>query len=139
MLNAACLLPDSLPSQALCSMLFLRLHPKPMQYTPSYEFTVSFVGVGFGTVSGTARTVASYEVFNRMGPHLLTQQGVLFILRRMFVGAPYLPPDVCEQAVVRVSLSVSVFECGLPDLSWSSAVLAGEESLLLHLQKPACG
>ena len=109
-------------------MLFLRLHPKPMQYTPSYEFTVSFVGVGFGTVSGTARTVASYEVFNRMGPHLLTQQGVLFILRRMFVGASYLSPVVCEQAVCTVAPSAAVLGCILFDLSRSSALPAGEES-----------
>ena len=33
----------------------LRLHPKPLIYTPSYEFSVSFAGVAFGVATGALR------------------------------------------------------------------------------------
>ena len=38
--------------QLLACAVLLRLHPLPLIYTPSYEFSVSFAGVAFGTATG---------------------------------------------------------------------------------------
>lgn len=78
--------PAVLLWQALFSMIFLRLHPKPLNYTPSYEFTVSFVGVGFGVVTGVARTYSKNAVVDSLFPILLSQQGLVIMARRMFLG-----------------------------------------------------
>jgi len=41
--------------QLLACAVLLRLHPLPLIYTPSYEFSVSFAGVAFGSATGALR------------------------------------------------------------------------------------
>ncbi|KFM24438.1 Dihydrosphingosine 1-phosphate phosphatase YSR3 [Auxenochlorella protothecoides] len=48
--------PHTLPCTLLVSLVALRLHPRPLEYTPSYEFTASFLGASSGVVAGSART-----------------------------------------------------------------------------------
>lgn len=37
--------PAAVLHAALASLVLLRLHPRPMAHTPSFEFTTSFMGV----------------------------------------------------------------------------------------------
>lgn len=37
--------PAAVVHTALASLVLLRLHPRPMAHTPSFEFTTSFMGV----------------------------------------------------------------------------------------------
>jgi len=45
----------AIPSAALISLVLLRLHPKPMDPTPSFEFSTSIMGVMFGVIAGVSR------------------------------------------------------------------------------------
>src|SRR5947209_4094502 len=68
----------SLQGQAVCmqvlaSVLFLRLHPKPLKHTPSYEFSASFLGVCAGIVVAVSRMAQRYK---RVQPG-----GFLYLLR----------------------------------------------------------
>ena len=78
--------------QLLLWTLMLRLHPKPLIYTPSYEYSVSFAGVAFGVATGLRRA----KHLHSTGALLLVlweQGGALAIVRRLVLGAPQ-PPDV---------------------------------------------
>ncbi len=73
-------------SQLLLWTLMLRLHPKPLIYTPSYEYSVSFAGVAFGVATGLRRAKHLHSI----DPLLLAlwrQGGTLAIARRLALGA----------------------------------------------------
>ena len=75
-------------TQALASIVFLRLHPKPLRHTPSYEFTTSFGGVCWGIVVGMSRQWTMYS-HNRPGRFLEIVQsraGVMALIQRVAVG-----------------------------------------------------
>lgn len=46
----------------LVSLILLRLHPKPPRYTPSFEFSTSFMGVLFGGMLGVNRMYDDFYV-----------------------------------------------------------------------------
>ncbi len=73
-------------SQLLLWTLMLRLHPKPLIHTPSYQYSVSFAGVAFGVATGLRRA----KHLHSTGPLLLAlwrQAGALAIVRRLALGA----------------------------------------------------
>ncbi|KAK9823486.1 hypothetical protein WJX72_003099 [[Myrmecia] bisecta] len=75
--------------QGLGSVVLLRLHPKPLQHTPSYEFTASFAGVCFGVVAGVNHSsLAGRQYFAQSYAldMLASKQGLLHLLRRSCVG-----------------------------------------------------
>ena len=72
-------------AQLLLWTLMLRLHPKPLIYTPSYAYSVSFAGVAFGVATGLRRA----KHLHSTGPLLLAlwqQGGALAIVRRLALG-----------------------------------------------------
>lgn len=69
--------------QALISVLLLRLHPKPVSYTPSYVFSVSFMGVSFGMNIGVSRMSAQYSAIQTVS---VMRHGLSWILRRAFAA-----------------------------------------------------
>jgi hypothetical protein len=74
--------------QALASIIFLRLHPKPLRHTPSYEFTTSFGGVCWGLVVGMSRQHLIYRQ-NKPGQfvHIVqSRAGVIALLQRVTLG-----------------------------------------------------
>ncbi|DBA69260.1 TPA: hypothetical protein ACH3X2_013000 [Trebouxia sp. C0005] len=74
--------------QALASIVFLRLHPKPLRHTPSYEFTTSFGGVCWGLVVGMSRQHLIYRQ-NHPGQFVRIVQsraGVIALLQRVTLG-----------------------------------------------------
>lgn len=72
--------------QALISLVLLRLHPRPVAHTPSYEFSVSFGGVAFGLVAAVSRVHARYfEPFIQLGA--VWAHGPLWLARRVVTGA----------------------------------------------------
>ncbi|KAA6421884.1 MAG: Sphingosine-1-phosphate phosphatase, partial [Trebouxia sp. A1-2] len=73
---------------ALASIVFLRLHPKPLRHTPSYEFTTSFGGVCWGLVVGMSRQHLIYRQ-NHPGQFVRIVQsraGVIALLQRVTLG-----------------------------------------------------
>ncbi|KAL4440217.1 hypothetical protein ABPG75_003218 [Micractinium tetrahymenae] len=46
--------PRAVLHAALASLLLLRLHPRPLEHTPSFQFSTSFMGAMFGLVVGIA-------------------------------------------------------------------------------------
>lgn len=75
-------------AQVLASIVFLRLHPKPLRHTPSYEFTTSFGGVCWGIVAGVSRQWRMYSQ-NTPGRFLQIIQsraGVMALIQRVAVG-----------------------------------------------------
>lgn len=76
--------PWAVPAVFGASLVLLRLHPRPLQYTPTYEFTTSFVGAASGISVGMARCWADL-----MAPGILIHTlpfGTLWLLRRVVVG-----------------------------------------------------
>lgn len=76
--------------QALASIVFLRLHPKPLQHTPSYEFTTSFGGVCWGIVVGMSRQWLMYKqnTPGRFIQIIQSRAGVMALIQRVAVGKP---------------------------------------------------
>ena len=74
--------------QVLASIVFLRLHPKPLRHTPSYEFTTSFLGVCWGIAAGMSQNAGLYRV-NQPGLSILllgSRAGVAALLKRVTLG-----------------------------------------------------
>ena len=73
--------------QLILSALFLKLHPLPMQYTPSYQNSVIFAGVGLGVVAGLN---FSHQERNFQGisedRRILTPVGLALLLLRILIG-----------------------------------------------------
>ena len=90
-----------LVSQLLCCVVLLRLHPLPLIYTPSYEFSVSFAGVAFGTATGLRRA-KHLHVAGALLPVLWRQGGVIAVVRRLALGE-LPPPDVGAAATFKPS------------------------------------
>lgn len=76
--------------QLLMWVLLLRLHPKPLIYTPSYEYSVSFAGVAFGVATGLRRAKHLHST-GALLPVLWEQGGALAVVRRLTLGAPWAP------------------------------------------------
>lgn len=76
--------------QALASIVFLRLHPKPLRHTPSYEFTTSFGGVCWGIVVGMSRQWLMYKqnTPGRFMQIIQSRAGVMALIQRVAVGKP---------------------------------------------------
>ena len=74
--------------QALASIVFLRLHPKPLRHTPSYEFTTSFGGVCWGIVVGMSRQQLMYKqnIPGRFVQIIQSRLGVMALIQRVAVG-----------------------------------------------------
>ncbi|PRW39349.1 lipid phosphate phosphatase delta [Chlorella sorokiniana] len=53
--------PAAVLHAALASLVLLRLHPRPLAHTPSFEFTTSFMGAMFGVVAGMALTPHAHQ------------------------------------------------------------------------------
>ena len=79
--------------QLLMWTLMLRLHPKPLIYTPSYEYSVSFAGVAFGVATGLRRAKHLHST-GALLQVLWEQGGALAIVRRLALGVPSPPQDV---------------------------------------------
>ena len=69
----------------------LRLHPRPLIFTPSYEYSVSFAGVAFGLATGLRRAKHLHHV-GALLPVLLNQGGALAVGRRLGLGECDYPP-----------------------------------------------
>jgi len=76
------------------SILFLKLHPLPLQHTPSYENSVIFAGVSLGCLLGLRFSHQSVNFFGPPEARLLTSgAGLLRLSRRVVLGQPPpLPP-----------------------------------------------
>lgn len=87
------------PQAALLSLVLLRLHPRPMSHTPSYEFTVSFVGVFFGVASGMSQSRALHEPAVQY--HAVLALGPLWCGRRLLIGllAVMAVKELCKRAL----------------------------------------
>ena len=72
--------------QLLACAVLLRLHPLPLIYTPSYEFSVSFAGVAFGTATGLRRA-KHLHVAGALLPILWREGGAIAVVRRLALGA----------------------------------------------------
>lgn len=72
--------------QALISLVLLRLHPRPVAFTPSYEFTVSFMGVAFGMCSAVCR-VHTHFLTPPIQLAAIWSHGPLWVARRVVTGA----------------------------------------------------
>ena len=70
---------------AFVSLILLRLHPRPLDATPSYEFSTSFMGVMFGVVIGVSRcsfffnSPVSVVAF-------MTTKSAFWVARRLIAG-----------------------------------------------------
>lgn len=75
-------------AQALASIVFLRLHPKPLRHTPSYEFTTSFGGVCWGLVVGMSRQhlIYTHNSPGRFAQIIQSRAGVIALLQRVSLG-----------------------------------------------------
>lgn len=77
--------------QLLLSAIFLKLHPLPLQHTPSYENSVIFGGVSLGCLLGlrfqqhTLKLVALSET-----KLLSTGWGLAMLARRLVIGKKYI-------------------------------------------------
>lgn len=67
----------------LISAILLRLHPKPIHHTPSFEFSTSFVGVSFGVVSALSIDTPLFETATSLWKR---DYAMLYIARRLLVG-----------------------------------------------------
>ena len=77
------------PLQLLACTVLLRLHPKPLVHTPSYEFTASFFGVCWGLIIGLSRCGIPCQTEYRPGASLQllsTLPGWLLVLKRTLLG-----------------------------------------------------
>ena len=73
--------------QVLASVLFLRLHPKPLKHTPSYEFSASFLGVCSGIVVAVSRMAQRYKQAQPGGfMHMLRLANGWQVVLRMMLG-----------------------------------------------------
>lgn len=68
----------------LIAVVLLRLHPKPADHTPSFEFSTSFVGVCFGVLAGIKYIPEFYQ--QQVQIYDIWSRGYLFVTRRLFVG-----------------------------------------------------
>ena len=70
----------------VCAVL-LKVHPKPLKHTPSFEFTTSFLGVAFGVAVGvnTAFEAGLYDQASLV-QHVFTAEGGIAVLRRLALG-----------------------------------------------------
>ena len=73
-----------LSSAALASLVLLRLHPRPLEPTPSFEFTTSFMGVMFGVVVGVNRYPAFF--LPPVTVAVIQTQSWVWIVRRLLTG-----------------------------------------------------
>lgn len=83
--------------QVLVSIVFLRLHPKPLRHTPSYEFTTSFLGVCWGIAAGMSQNAQLYKT-NQPGLSILllgSRAGVAALLKRVTLGNVVHPSQLC--------------------------------------------
>ncbi|EFN52812.1 hypothetical protein CHLNCDRAFT_138478 [Chlorella variabilis] len=71
--------PQAVVHAAAASLVLLRLHPRPLAHTPSYEFTTSFMGSMFGVVAGLAELWSGRD-------RLLAGSRLLWAARRLGVG-----------------------------------------------------
>ena len=79
--------------QLAFTVLFLKLHPLPLQHTPSYENSVIFAGVALGNVAGLRLAHSSPAFFGTPETRLLLSPiGLLKLARRMLVGPHLKPP-----------------------------------------------
>lgn len=69
---------------ALVSLILLRLHPRPLNATPSYEFSTSFMGVMFGVVIGVSRCPFFFNP--PVAVSLLTTKSAFWVARRLAAG-----------------------------------------------------
>ena len=77
--------------QLTCSIIFLKLHPLPIQHTPSYENSVIFAGVCWGIGLGLARYHASVDFFAASSLTTFPTSKAIFIFwRRMVVGEHFM-------------------------------------------------
>ena len=84
------------PLQLMACTVLLRLHPKPLVHTPSYEFTASFFGVCWGLIIGLSRCGLPCQTEYRPGASLQllsTVPGWLLVLKRTLLG------ELCCQAL----------------------------------------
>ena len=82
--------------QLAFTVLFLKLHPLPLQHTPSYENSVIFAGVALGNVAGLRLAHSSPAFFGTPETRLLLSPvGLLKLARRMLVG-PHLNLWACK-------------------------------------------
>ncbi len=70
----------------LLCLVLLRLHPRPIDHTPTYEFTTAFWGVMFGTVSSVNMMPPPFTQPPSEVLGMWQQFSVLFMLRRLAVG-----------------------------------------------------
>ena len=97
--------------QVLASIVFLRLHPKPLRHTPSYEFTTSFAGVCWGIVGGMSRQHLMYQqnMPGRFMQIIQSRAGVVALIQRITIGQLQNPPAClftrgCACILVKFSL-----------------------------------
>lgn len=85
--------------QVLASIAFLRLHPKPLRHTPSYEFTTSFGGVCWGIVVGMSRQWLMYKqnTPGRFMQIIQSRAGVMALIQRVAVGKLVRCPACMQQ------------------------------------------
>jgi membrane-associated phospholipid phosphatase len=71
-------------SSALLALVLLRLHPRPLNPTPSFEFSTAFMGVLFGVLTGVSRNRGFFEPPLRLRETL--SMSPLWHIRRLTAG-----------------------------------------------------
>lgn len=73
--------------QLIVLAVFLKLHPLPLQHTPSYENSVIFAGVSLGNLAGLRMAHTTSSILAQSNAvQLTTALGILRLLRRLAVG-----------------------------------------------------
>ena len=74
----------ALPLATAISVVLLRLHPRPLNPTPTFEFTTCFMGVMLGVCGSITRCAEFYSVPIQLGA--VWARPPLWALRRLLVG-----------------------------------------------------
>lgn len=92
----------AVPSAALVALVLLRLHPRPLEHTPTFEFTTSFMGVMFGVVSAVSR--CRYFFLPPVQMADVWAHSPVWLLRRLVAGFALVL--VCKEVSRAVSYAV---------------------------------
>lgn len=116
-------------------VVLLRLHPRPLTYTPSFEYTVSFAGVSFG-IAASMRRASGFLPYLREAPALLTVWGTFFALRRLATGMVvlFIMKEACKTSLL--GMLPLLYRCFPPTLRrlWQPPLV----SLCLCQGRPSC-
>ena len=76
--------PTAVSIAALVSLILLRLHPKPLNHTPTFEFSTAFMGVMLGAVLAVSRFPEFYS--SPVAVDNIRTKPLWWVVRRLLLG-----------------------------------------------------